>query len=64
MIKFPYECILKENPSTKFTPILIDYDNQMVWWQKGQASENGEWIAFEDVIFRKIETFVDLTSKE
>lgn len=48
--KFPYICIVKET-KRKFTPMMVDYDNEMVWWQKGQASENGEWLSYDDVIF-------------
>ena len=61
--KFPYECTVKET-GRKFTPIMIDYDNEQVWWQQGQASGNGEWLDFRDVEFSKVETFVDLSEKE
>ena len=58
--KFPYKCIVKES-ARDFTPIMIDYDSQMVWWQKGQASDNGEWLSFDEVIFIKNDDFIDLT---
>jgi len=57
--KFPYECTVKET-GRKFTPIMIDYDNEQVW-QQGQASGNGEWLDFDDVEFSKVETFIDLS---
>ena len=60
MTKFPYECTIKET-GIKFTPIIIDYDNEQVWWQKGQASDNGEWLDFSNVTFSKVETFIDLS---
>jgi hypothetical protein len=50
--KFPYICIVKETKK-KFTPMMVDYGNEMVWWQKGQASENGEWLSYDDVIFEE-----------
>ena len=61
--KFPYNCIVKET-KRKFTPIVIDFDNQQVWWQHGQASDNGEWLDFRDVTFEKVETFIDLSETE
>ena len=59
MKKFPYECTLKETGG-KFTPTIIDYDNEEVWYQKSQVSDDGEWIGFEEVIFEKLDTFIDL----
>lgn len=56
--KFPYECITSSG--TSFVPTIIDYDNSMVWHQKSQASGDGEWIDFDDVIFVKNERFEDL----
>lgn len=56
---YPYECVIKETGRV-FTPILIDYENKSLWWQKGQASENGEWVSFEDVIFIKNVNFIEL----
>ena len=44
-----------------FTPTLIDYENEQVWRQIGQASGNGEWFGFDDVNFMNIETFSDLS---
>lgn len=61
--KFPYECVVKETRE-RFTPTMIDYDNEQVWWQQGQASGNGEWLDFCDVGFLKVETFVDLSEKK
>ena len=61
--KFPYECVIKET-GKRFIPILIDYMNKLVQWQKGQSSDNGEWLDFEDVEFFKIETFIDLSEYE
>ena len=58
--KFPYKCIVKES-AREFIPITIDYDSKMVWWQKGQASDNGEWLSFDEVIFIKNDDFIDLT---
>lgn len=57
--KFPYEAKIKDTGNT-FVPTMIDYDNRMVWHQKGQASGNGEWIDFECVEFVKNEKFIDL----
>ncbi len=63
--KFPYKCFLKNADNftigDTFIPTMIDYENEMVWRQKGQASDNGEWIAFEDLIFINVENFVDLS---
>ena len=56
--RFPYECEVKLTGET-FTPILIDYDNEMVWRQIGQGSENGDWYDFDDVYFKKNHFFND-----
>lgn len=61
--KFPYKCIVKES-ARDFTPIIIDYDSQMVLWQKGQASDNSEWLGFDEVIFIKNNDFIDLTERK
>jgi hypothetical protein len=63
MQKYPYNCEYKVksygiNPT--FTPTRIDYENQMVWHQKGQSSGNGEWIDFEDIIFTRNLQFKNL----
>lgn len=50
--KFPYICVVKETKK-RFTPTIVDFDNEMVWWQKGQASDNGEWLSYDDVIFEE-----------
>jgi len=50
MNKFPYKCLLVSN-RTEFTPTMIDFENQQLWHQKGQASENGEWHSFDEVYF-------------
>jgi len=58
--KYPYKCVIK-NTGDKFIPIMIDYDNKQIWRQNGQASENGEWIDFDNVEFFKNRNFIDLT---
>lgn len=58
--KYPYTCIVI-NTRDKFIPTVIDYDNEMVWHQKGQASENGDWYGFDEVEFEKNKLFIDLT---
>lgn len=61
--KFPYECTDKETSRT-FIPTMIDYENQQVWWQRGQSSDNGGWKDFRDVEFKKNDKFVDLSDEE
>lgn len=48
--RFPYSCRIIAT-GKKFTPTMIDYDNQMAWNQKGQASGNGEWFGFDELMF-------------
>jgi len=63
MNKYPYECEYKVKSygiNSTFIPTRIDYENQMVWHQKGQSSGNGEWIDFEDVIFTRNPQFKNL----
>lgn len=59
MKKFPYECTDLESGRT-FIPTIIDFENQSVWWQKGQASGNGVWVSFEEVSFKRNPEFQDL----
>jgi hypothetical protein len=33
-------------------------------WQQGQASESGEWLGFDEVIFIKNNDFIDLTERK
>ena len=61
--KYPYECTIKETGET-FVPIQIDYDNRNVWHQRSQVSCDGEWYSFDEVIFKRIETFIDLEDLE
>lgn len=61
--KFPYECIVKKT-GKKFIPIIIDYDNKQVLWQHGQTSDGGEWLDFTEVLFSKIESFIDLSENK
>jgi hypothetical protein len=58
--KFPYECTEISSGRT-FIPTMINYENQMVWRQNGQASDNGEWLYFEEVVFKKNPNFVELS---
>jgi hypothetical protein len=58
--KFPYECTVIET-GVKFIPIMINYDNEQVWWQQGQASDNGEWLDFTEVNFNKRKKFICLS---
>lgn len=61
MKKYPYQCKIIGEDKT-FTPTMIDYDNRMVWHQKGQASNNGEWLGFDEVEFIANQDFESLTS--
>lgn len=60
--QFPYECIIKET-KRNFIPMMIDYENESVWNQKGQSSENGEWYSFDEVIFIKNNEFIELFNR-
>jgi hypothetical protein len=59
--KFPYECTVRET-GRKFIPMIIDYEKQRIWWQKGLEPENGAWLEFKEVEFRKISTFNELSN--
>lgn len=54
--KYPYKCIMRD-VGKEFVPTIIDYENNQVWWQKSQVSDDGEWIGFEEVVFEPIKTF-------
>ncbi len=60
--KFPYIVRLKTE-SLWFIPTIIDYLNEMVWIQHSQVSDNGEWIPFSELYFKKVFDFVDLTER-
>lgn len=60
MNKYPYICKIN-NSGIEFTPTRVDYENQRVWHQKGQASENGEWYDFDEVTFKDNPDFKPLT---
>jgi hypothetical protein len=50
-IGYPYECTIIET-NEKFIPTIIDFDNRQFWRQMGQASENGVWYSFDEVIYK------------
>lgn len=52
--KYPIEAVIKDSGKT-FTVIMIDFDNQQVWEQQGQASGNGCWYAFDEVDLKWVE---------
>ncbi len=62
-INSPYKCTIK-NTDIQFIPMMIDYVNECVWWQKGQASGDGTWYGFTELNFETNELFVDLTVLE
>jgi len=62
MKRFPIECEFKEG-GEKFVPTMIDFDNQMVWRQFGQASENGSWVDMDDLILRPVQPGWDYFTK-
>lgn len=47
MEKFPYKFVMNED-GEEFLPPMIDFDNEEVWRQVGQASGNGEWIGMNE----------------
>jgi len=52
--KFPVELRMGNGGRKSITPTMVDFDNQEAWHQKGQASENGEWIEFDDIEFEDV----------
>lgn len=46
--QFPFTARHLQTGET-FVPTQIDYANRQVWHQKGQSSDNGEWIDFDEV---------------
>jgi hypothetical protein len=54
--KFPYECSFKLD-GNKFIPTIIDYDNKQVWKQNSQVSDDGDWINFDELIFKELKNF-------
>ena len=56
--KFPYKCTIVDSKK-EFIPTMIDFDNCMVWHQKGQASGNGEWLSLDEVYITRNEDPTD-----
>jgi len=63
MKRFPYNCTVKET-GEKFTPTIIDYDNQEVGWQKSQVSDDLHWYGFDEVEFEEREDFIPLAKNK
>ncbi len=49
--KYPCELIMGNGGKKSITPTIVDFENRQAWHQRGQASDNGEWIAFDDIEF-------------
>ena len=43
-----------------FFPTMIDFLNEMVWWQKGQSSDSGVWLDFSDVLITENKDFTGI----
>lgn len=57
--QFPYQ-VRVLNEKNWFIPTMIDYMDRQVWHQRSQVSEDGEWINFNDVEFRRNYDFQDI----
>lgn len=50
--QYPYIAKFKDTGDS-FIPTMIDYENKCVWQQRSQASRDGDWWSFDEVILSK-----------
>ncbi|KKM94690.1 hypothetical protein LCGC14_1195860 [marine sediment metagenome] len=61
--KFPCELIMGNGGKKSITPTMVDFDNCQAWHQRGQASENGVWIEFDNIRFATTKEERQLTER-